>query len=51
MFENANSLGSFGRAELEYRSTRIRDGLVGRRRGRPGVPRVRRPSGPSENAR
>ena len=51
MFENAHSLSGFGRSELEYRSDRIRAGIVGRRRQRPGTARVRRPSGPSENAR
>ena len=47
MFES----NAFAKSEMDYRSSRIRAGVVGRRRGHVRVPRVRRWSGTSENAR
>ena len=47
MFESS----AFAKSEMQYRGGRIRDGVLGRRRGRGRAPRVRRPSGDGENAR
>ena len=43
--------GTFGRTEIEYRSSRIRAGVVGRRRGQPRSTRVRRPPEPGGGVR
>ena len=42
---------TFGRSEIEYRSSRIRAGVAGRRRAQPRPSRVRRPPEPSGTER